>query len=357
MQLVSALSSSIALGLVAQLLAPAPAPEPEPAAEPAAEAKSADVALLPLRVEGTLPKHLRADMEAEVQQALERADQRVVPSEEVVARSSLAKRCEVPQCFQGIATELDSRFLVIAAIEVRGRDYGYTLTLIDGATGEPVADANGSCDICGHDEAREALANEVAALSRKLAAQATSLPTLVVVSSPAGAQVTFDGEILGVTPLEVQVDAGQHDIRVEKPGYIAARERVAFVDGVTESLNLELVPLPRIDDPTAKLMRSLGWASVGVSVAALITGGVLIGVDKKPVTSRCEGDDIDYLGNCRYRYATLEGGVAFVIVGVALAAGGATLLVLERKRQKRPLGERRARVRPSVGFGGLGLRF
>ncbi len=353
---------TLGLQLSAQPAAPAGG-EVDPAAEASASAPEPapgnlkTVALLPLRVEGELPEHVRRAMEDDLGTALERGGEfRVVRSDETAARSPVARRCEVVQCFQEAARATQSQVLLLPQITVYGRDYEYKLTLIDGATGEALADSTGTCDTCGHEEARAGLVNEVAAITRKIAAEKTTPPALVVRTVPAGARVTFDGELLGVTPLEVVVDGGEHDIRVEKAGHIASRRRIAFVDGVTETLELELAPVPSVDDPRAKLLRGLGWAGVGLGAGALVGAGVLIGLEERPITLRCSGENVDYLGNCKYRYATVEGGVALAVTGVALVASGITMLVLAKKRRGRAL-EEVARLRPSLGAGGLTLRF
>ncbi|MCB9755237.1 MAG: PEGA domain-containing protein [Myxococcales bacterium] len=320
------------------------------------------VAILPLRVDGELPAHVRATMVQDLKAAVEAGEREVIPADEVEARSPVAQRCEVAQCFQTIAETMKSRYLVLARVTVVVRDYEFSVTLIDGVTGEPVANTGGNCDICGHDEAREGLANAAAALSRKIHAATSAPPTFVVQTTPAGAQVRLDGRLLGVTPLEVVVEDGEHDIVVEKPGYIAARRRIAFVDGVTETLALELVAMPAGGGPEHKesgLLRALGWTGVGLSVGALAGGAVMIALEERPITSDCDGANVDDLGNCKWRYKTLEGGIALVVTGVALAATGATLLVLDRKRRNETRDDRRAsaRVRTRLGAGGLELRF
>ena len=347
---------TLGLQLSAQPAEPASKPTGA-AAAPAADDEKKVVALLPLRVEGELPEHIRAAMEEDLGNALARdASLQIIRSDETTARSSVARRCEVTQCFQETARANNSEFLVLPLISVYGRDYEFKITLIDGASGEAVADSAGTCDVCGHEEAREGLANEVAALSRKIAAQTTTPPTLVVRTVPAGARVIFDDELLGVTPLEVIVDGGEHDIRVEKSSFLATRKRIAFVDGVTETLDLELTPAPTVDDPRAKLLRGLGWTGVGLGAGALVGAGVLIGLEEQPITLRCSGENVDYEGNCKYRYATVEGGVALAVTGVALVAGGITMLVLAKKRRGRAL-EEVARLEPTVGAGGFTLRF
>ena len=78
----------------------------------------------------------------------------------------------------------------------------------------------------------------------------------------------------------------------------------------------------------------------------------MIRMDEKPVTSDCSGANIDFQGNCRWRYDTLEGGIGLVAGGALLIGTGVALLVVGR--DKTPVSPV-ARVTPTLG--GLAVRF
>jgi hypothetical protein len=70
---------------------------------------------------------------------------------------------------------------------------------------------------------------------------------LRVRSSPDGARVSLDGELLGETPLarEVPADGQAHQLRLEKPGFLALDVPVTLSDGVGVDVERTLVPAVR----------------------------------------------------------------------------------------------------------------
>jgi hypothetical protein len=54
---------------------------------------------------------------------------------------------------------------------------------------------------------------------------------VVVTSIPVGAAVLVDGEVRGVTPLELEESPGEHTIVVRAPGYFSTHTRIEFVAG------------------------------------------------------------------------------------------------------------------------------
>jgi hypothetical protein len=75
------------------------------------------------------------------------------------------------------------------------------------------------------------------------------MATLVVSSSPAGANVYVDGKDIGkVTPAQVSVDKGQHVILVRKSGYLDETSSNLFTLGQTVNFSSTLRPLGNVDD-------------------------------------------------------------------------------------------------------------
>ncbi|MDW8090222.1 MAG: DUF4115 domain-containing protein [Meiothermus sp.] len=72
--------------------------------------------------------------------------------------------------------------------------------------------------------------------------------SLRVSTDPSGARVYLDGFLLGQSPLEVRVEAGERTLRVEAPGY---RRHEQVLDLQTDrNLRLTLTPLPANPSPT-----------------------------------------------------------------------------------------------------------
>jgi len=67
--------------------------------------------------------------------------------------------------------------------------------------------------------------------------------TLVVDSSPSGAEVYVDGRLQGRTPLRMSLEAGRHEVRVAAPGYGEYRAQVEVRPGESVRLTVELVPV------------------------------------------------------------------------------------------------------------------
>jgi hypothetical protein len=73
-----------------------------------------------------------------------------------------------------------------------------------------------------------------------LAAELSSNGTVKVVSNVEGAQVFLDGAIVGKTPLNVDVAAGDHVVEVRHPGYVDARQSFALAGGEHKMLEADL---------------------------------------------------------------------------------------------------------------------
>jgi hypothetical protein len=70
-------------------------------------------------------------------------------------------------------------------------------------------------------------------------------PTLLVLqSAPAGAEVFVDGRLVGVTPVELPVAAGQHRIELRSTGFLPYREMVTVPAAETVERRLTLRPVP-----------------------------------------------------------------------------------------------------------------
>ena len=150
------------------------------------------------------------------------------------------------------------------------------------------------------------------------------------------------------------LEPGDRLIEIHKDGHVDYSDFVT-IDPATPT---EPVDVALAEQSSRFPYEPLGWAGVGVGAAVLISGIALIAIDENPYKAQCEGEDIDSMGRCRYRYDTLAGGITGVIVGAALAGGGAALLVLGRKRaggKDVPRDSSRAHLRWGVSARGVSL--
>jgi hypothetical protein len=320
-----------------------------------AEAAKGDkrVVVLPMTVQGELADHERADIDARIRKALGRGKK-----VEVLDPAGAIESCVGTECLADIASAAEATHVLRTIVEVDGSDYDIELVISD-ASGMAVATATDTCDTCGLAEVGSVVTDVTNAVRRKLEAEVTPPPKLVVRSKPAGATVKLDGEAIGTTPLEATVPAGEHDITIEKNGYIVSRQRAAFVDGVRESMNVTLAAVASAQQttdtsgpPPGRPLRIAGWTTAGLGLGAVGAGIALIVIDGKEITSDCDADNVDLDGDCRWRYGTMTGGAVAAGVGAAALAAGITLAVIGHKKGR---AGKTARVQPTAT--GLALRF
>ena len=285
----------------------------------------AAVRVVPVQVKGKLPDHVRAELDARLRDSV---------AEDARLLEGSAAACAADECWRALASESGADRVVQATIVVNDRDYDVRADVRDGASGSLIASVTQRCEICGYGELGDTVELLGNALRRKLDSAVATLPVLVVTTTPPGAWVRVDGEDVGTTPLELPLAEGAHDIRVSKPGHVAQLRRVTLVAGVQERVALELAPLPDAprDARKPKALVAVGGTAVGLGVLAIGGGVGLVLMNETPQRSRCSGQNIDIEGNCKYRYTTLGGGIAAIVVGAAVLATGIALLVVARKR-------------------------
>jgi len=112
-----------------------------------------------------------------------------------------------------------------------------------------------------------------------------SLPGVVRVDSGGVvADVSVDGEVLGATPVELALPAGDHEVLIAATGYRAETRAIALAPGAVGIVSVVLVPLPVAPEaPPVEEEEGLGvrywwlWTTIGVLVAGgAVTAGVLL---------------------------------------------------------------------------------
>jgi CRISPR/Cas system-associated exonuclease Cas4 (RecB family) len=72
---------------------------------------------------------------------------------------------------------------------------------------------------------------------------ASAQPSLIIDSTPAGADIEIDGAFVGNTPSLVNVAAGSHDIAVKKKGFADWTKKLSVTGGsIHVSAELESTP-------------------------------------------------------------------------------------------------------------------
>ncbi|MCX4242825.1 PEGA domain-containing protein [Paraliomyxa miuraensis] len=308
------------------------------------------VGLLPLELDGKLPPNGDTQLAQKIESSVAATGAAVVPA------ATLGKAaCPDEGCMSELAAKAGVTHLVRPSVRLQESDYVITLAVVDGITGQVIHEAQQVCELCGLTEAIEVAGSLAGSLKEHLVAPDAQTGTLSISSSPTGAEVLVDGQPVGVTPLQMALPIGSHQLTLRRGGFESIDSDVSIEAGLTATIELALTPVSAERKPLPPIVRPLSWAAIGVGTAALGSGIALFVLDERPVTfTRCSGDDVDAEGNCRFRHKTLAGGVIMTVTGVVAITAGALLLVRSNKDRARD-DDRRVRLRP--GARGIALHF
>lgn len=310
------------------------------------------VALLPIQHEGELEAHVVGQMEAELERGLARSELTISSIADVRAATSSADACRDADCIREVATALDASVVLRSFLKVAGRDYELRVEVVSPEDGSVLQKREASCEICGTAEVSSQLSHEVAALVPFIIEYTQGRAMLEVQSDPPGARVEVDGREVGLTPYEGEVLHGERRIVVSKQGYTVRELERRIGKGTTTVVAVELEPVLLDEAPTVRPHAALGWAPLGIGVGAAGAGVALVLIEESPVSGRCDDPaNLDDFGVCKYRYRTVEGGAVLLGVGVAAIVTGAVILGIRAKRKKRTEMAWRAR------WGGLAVDF
>jgi hypothetical protein len=281
---------------------------------------------MPLAVEGDVSPEDQATLEQGLLDALEGNG---------VELRSTPTRCAEAKCVAELARTTKVVRVVDARVTYTTNDYHVTLSVLDEA-GAPVQSVSLSCEICTIPDVAARFGEAAEQLRGQLREASARMAVVVVDSTPAGAVVWVDGARLGVTPLEAEVGAGAHELRVERPGHVPQQETFESVAGGRSTFALRLASVT--DDEGPRPRRGLwiaGLGSIGAGAAATIGGAVLLAIDSRPIQRKCVGDDVDVNGECRFLHDTKLAGVVTLATGGAVLAAGIVLAVLGRKAARK----------------------
>ncbi len=251
---------------------------------------------------------------------------------EVVASDIAALDCEDVSCRRDAMRTAGADQLVTIEVAGARRDYDVVITLVNGESGDEVARVERRCELCGVAELAEHVDAQAAALLARLQSQNATPATLVVRSTPPGALVRIDEQVVGETPIDRRVEVGTHVLHLALKGYVDEQRRFEALAGVRETIAVDLVPLP--DGDRRKRMRAGGFAALAIGAAVTAAGLTLVGIHARPNVSKCSGDDIDADGDCKYLYDTRTPGIVLSSIGVATLVTGITLVAVAARKRK-----------------------
>ncbi|MGH1344755.1 MAG: hypothetical protein ACRBN8_24560 [Nannocystales bacterium] len=294
----------------------------EPAAQNEAEPK---IVVRPLEVEGDVAQGWKETFSVALARGLARKHVRLL-----APRNPDAVECGPTnaRCWRDYAQSRDAAFVVHARISKRGGDYELSLELSQVGQEEVIARARQVCELCGLVEVGTLLEDVAGTLASKVDSLASASPLVVFESVPPGARLFLDGREVGPMPRDQEVEPGAHEAEAVLEGHVSQRRSFESQPGLEQTLRFELSPISR----QRRLARPLGWTSVGAGLGAVVAGSVLVSIDEDAITSRCNGENVNSVGVCKFRRDTLGGGIALVSVGAAAVVTGVVLLLVDRRR-------------------------
>jgi hypothetical protein len=208
-----------------------------------------------------------------------------------------------------------------------------------------VSEASDTCDLCGRAELLD-LAGDLGEKTRQRLDRLAGDPAiLAMTSSPRGATVTVDGDVVGKTPLRHAMAPGPHEIGIALDGHHTIVRTTDVVGGTREEMRFDLVPLPtagaqgRDVEPDRTRGRAMVGAGAGLlvaGIAGIAVGAALVAIHADPIERDCTADNVDPDGDCRFLHDTRSGGIAALALGAAGAIAGAVLLGVGVSRRGSP---------------------
>jgi tetratricopeptide (TPR) repeat protein len=122
-------------------------------------------------------------------------------------------------------------------------------------------------------------------------------------------------------------------VEMDKAAEKEAAEKAAAEKAAAEKLAAEQAALFRKKHGPMRPLNIGKWAAAGAGVALVIIGGVLIGLDGRPV---CPADMPQLPGQtlCPMELDTKNAGIGTMVVGVAALGGSAAMFVLDYKQMR-----------------------
>jgi hypothetical protein len=249
---------------------------------------------------------------------------------QLLKQGSRLESCREESCYQEIARSLGVEYLVTGTITVDRKNYDITLELINGRDGKLIDRYTEPCQLCGIKEVGTKLDQLVQAVRRGADSAAATAPARYSVESrPAGAEVSVDGKVAGLTPLSVDLSAGQHKVGIRSLGYEVSERTLNVESGTNGVVTVDLAPMGGVTGGRARPVRMLAWTSIAVGLVAVGVGAVALSYNNRylgcddavppPSEAQCMLR--------RVQPTELEAGVLFGAGGV-LFLGGATTLFL-----------------------------
>jgi hypothetical protein len=225
-------------------------------------------------------------------------------------------------CAKGVIEKrAKAKSIIFARVELQaGGDIDKTVTVtaywFEG--GQKMGSARKFCERCNESSLR-ATADDVMSQLMKSAPQAVG--KLKLTSSPAGASCAIDGKPVSPTPLELDLAPGDHEVVLTRDRHRTEKRKVAVTAGETTALEVAMVA---VDGKRSSTL--LPVVTIGVGVAMIATGGVLLAIDKDRGPDQPE-----------FIRDTAPWGVGIGLGGVLAVGGGLLWYRATKKSESQPI--------------------
>ncbi len=164
-------------------------------------------------------------------------------------------------------------------------------------------------------------------------------PTVKITSRPEGAEVrvgSAEGKVVGATPLETELTAGEVTLYVSAEGYEPTSRKVTLKAAEESTVDVRLVPVSTDEGGESSSLAVWGWTTLGIGAAVLATGGVFTvltqskvdevnNYDKRaPGSSPGDLQDLKDQADSNYQTSLVAYGI-----GGAIAATGLVLIIVD----------------------------
>lgn len=215
-----------------------------------------------------------------------------------------------------------------------------------------------------------------AKVRERLATIETRVGNARITSTPDGANVVIEGEVVGVTPLDLTLDIGPTQLELTLDGYQTESTRVRVIGGETAQLDVELTPLeaivvtegPKLTPEQEAMLARANKLRLGSLVSLGITGVMGIGaIVTGSLALQAEGDldseleqlstpsDLDDIHQRKQALAVTTDVLIGVTAAAFVVAGSLGIAHLRLKRKVRSSSTSAATLR--LHPGGLTVRF
>jgi hypothetical protein len=314
---------------------------------PAAVASKTRIAVPPVALEGegtgprVEPDRAGAELTARIARAL-RSDYTLVS---VPGCDETEQLCSLAQ-----AKKVDANWLLEVALVTDGADQTLRFSIRYVESGETIAAFEDVCELCGRAELDAFIDTMIGALGAKLRALEPEAARITIVGMPDRAAVTVDGRRVGTLPWQGEIEAGEHEVMVERRGFLPTRRSIDVVGGTHERVQ---VSLERDPAATSRAMKISGWTLVAAGAASAGGGAVLLAMDGRPHRDSCAEPDTQ--GRCPNMYSSRAGGIALTVLGGTALIVGGSLLIYEHVRFRRT--KWRAGIQPGMRRASLQIQF